>query len=80
MNYSLQPLISEIRKYSDLPVGVGFGVSSSKQAEEISKIADAVIVGSALVRIIEKNGNNIDTVLKEMGDFTKQLSKACYRV
>lgn len=80
MNYSLQPLISEIRKYSDLPVGVGFGVSSSKQAKEISKIADAVIVGSALVRIIEKNGNNIDTVLKEMGDFTKELSKACYRV
>ena len=46
----------------------------------VSKIADAVIVGSALVRIIEKNGNNIDTVLKEMGDFTKELSKACYQV
>ncbi len=36
MKYSLQPLISEIRKHSDLPVGVGFGVSSTKQARDIS--------------------------------------------
>jgi tryptophan synthase alpha chain len=80
MNYSLQPLISEIRKYSDLPVGVGFGVSSDRQAREISGFSDAVIVGSALVKIIEKNGYNKDAVLKEMGDFTKKLSKACFRV
>jgi len=79
MNYSLQPLISEIRKYSNLPIGIGFGVSSSEQAEKISSFADAVIVGSALVKIIEKNGCNKDTVLKEMGDLTKELSEACYR-
>ncbi len=79
MSYSLEPLITEIKRYSDLPVGVGFGVSSAKQAADLSVYSDAVIVGSALVRIIEKNGDNKKAVLKEMGDFTKKLSKACYR-
>lgn len=80
MNYSLQPLISEIRNSSDLPVGVGFGVSSAKQAKELAGYSDAVIVGSALVKIIEKNGYNNKALLQQMGDFTKKLSKACYRV
>ena len=79
LDYSLEPLIQEIVKYSNLPLGVGFGVSSSEQVDKISSIADAVIVGSALVKIIEKNGYNIDVLLKEMGDFIKKLSNACYR-
>lgn len=79
MNYSLQPLISEIRSYTDLPVGVGFGISSAEQALELAGYSDAVIVGSSLVKIIEKYGYNKKAVLKEMGDFTKELSSACYK-
>lgn len=79
MTYSLKPLISDIKKNTDLPVGVGFGVSSPEQASEIADISDAVIVGSALVRIIEKYSNNKTAILKHMGKFTKQLSGACYR-
>ena len=79
LEYSLKPLITEIKSHSKLPVGIGFGVSSAEQACSISKIADAVIVGSALVKIIEKNNNNKEILLNEMGSLVNNLSRACYR-
>jgi tryptophan synthase alpha chain len=77
LDYSLEPIIDEIRKHIRLPVGVGFGVSTPSQASKIAKLADAVIVGSALVRIIEKNGDNKVSLLSKIGEFVSDLSKAC---
>lgn len=79
MDYSLESLVREIRKYTGLPVGVGFGVSAPEQAEKIAKFADAVIVGSAIVRIIERHSNNERKLLEEIGKFVNGLSEACYR-
>lgn len=45
-----QPLVERVRAVSDIPVGVGLGVSNGRQAHEIAQYADAVIVGSAIVR------------------------------
>ncbi len=45
--------VSEIREVTDLPIGVGFGIKDAETAEQISKVADAVVVGSALVSRIE---------------------------
>jgi tryptophan synthase alpha chain len=42
-----------VRRLTDLPVGVGFGVSAPEQAAWIAGLADAVIVGSALARLLE---------------------------
>jgi len=50
----LKGLVSRIRKYSKLPIAVGFGISKPAQAAEVSKIADGVIVGSAIVDLIAK--------------------------
>lgn len=47
--------VSEIQSYTDLPVAVGFGISRPEEARKISRWADGVIVGSALVRLIEDN-------------------------
>lgn len=47
--------LTEIRKLTDLPVGVGFGVKSAETAAAIAKSADAVVVGSALIEQIESN-------------------------
>lgn len=44
--------VAEIRKHTDLPVGVGFGIKDASTAAQISKVADAVVVGSALVQRI----------------------------
>ena len=79
MEYSLSDLTKDIKEKSGLPVGIGFGVSTPEQALDISRYADAVIVGSAFVRIIEKNGNNRDLLLKEIGEFTNSLSSSCIK-
>jgi tryptophan synthase alpha chain len=49
------PLVARIRAHSDLPVVVGFGISHPGQVREIDLHADGVVVGSAIVRCIEKN-------------------------
>lgn len=79
MEYSLSTLTKDIKEKSGLPVGIGFGVSTPEQAKDISTYADAVIVGSAFVRIIEKNGDKRDILLKEIGEFTNSLSSSCVK-
>jgi len=45
--------VNDIRQHTDLPIGVGFGIKDAETAAQIAKISDAVIVGSALVRLVE---------------------------
>ena len=56
-------LVARIRRYTKLPVAVGFGISSPEQFAAVGKFADAVVVGSAVVEAIEKNpGQEADAV------------------
>jgi tryptophan synthase alpha chain len=48
-------LVERIRRFSSLPVALGFGVSTGQQAREVLTFADAVVVGSAIVQAIEAN-------------------------
>ncbi|EIJ41953.1 tryptophan synthase, alpha subunit [Beggiatoa alba B18LD] len=50
---AVQEKIQQIRQYTQLPIGVGFGIRDAETAGKIAKISDAVIVGSALVQQIE---------------------------
>ena len=52
----LKNIINTIKESSIIPAAVGFGITTPEQAKEISQIADGVIVGSAIVKIIEKYG------------------------
>jgi tryptophan synthase alpha chain len=54
---SLAPLVSSMRAVTKLPLAVGFGIATPGQAREVSKIADGVVVGSAIVRLIEQGGD-----------------------
>lgn len=56
--------VERIRRITSLPVGVGFGISTPEQAGKIAEYADGVVVGSAIVRLIEENGNKDDLVEK----------------
>ena len=65
--------LKKINKFTKLPIAVGFGISSQKQIKEISRIANASVVGSHIVKIIENeliaNKNNAlihEKVLKEV--------------
>jgi tryptophan synthase alpha chain len=53
MAAGLEEAVSRIRRISDVPVCVGFGVSTPEQVGEIGRFADGVVVGSALVDVIE---------------------------
>jgi len=51
----VEPLVNAMRAVTDLPLAVGFGVSKPEHVAELGKLVDAVVVGSAFVRIIEQN-------------------------
>lgn len=69
----LKSIIDDIREVTDIPVAVGFGINRPKQAEEISKYSDGVIVGSAIVKIIEEHGEEATDYLK---DYVKSMKEA----
>ncbi|MEQ9619397.1 MAG: tryptophan synthase subunit alpha [Deltaproteobacteria bacterium] len=77
MDYSLDELADEIQKATNLPVGVGFGISTAEQVSKIARYADAVIVGSAIVRIIEEHGDQKEKLLDELSAFVSNLSAVC---
>lgn len=66
--------VSEIQRYTDLPVAVGFGISRPEEARKISRWADGVIVGSALVRLIEDNIGK-KQLLSRVSGFISSLKK-----
>ncbi len=68
-----ESFISEIKKYTDIPCAIGFGISGAKQAAEIKKYCDGIIVGSAIVDIVGKHGKDSVT---EIGKLTSDLRQA----
>ncbi|HWN19133.1 MAG TPA: tryptophan synthase subunit alpha [Gemmatimonadales bacterium] len=52
----LRDSVARVRKASSLPLAVGFGISTPEQAREVSRMADGVVVGSALVEILGRDG------------------------
>jgi len=72
---NLKNIIDEIKKVTDVPIAVGFGINTPEQSKNISKIADGVIVGSAIVKIIEKHGNNSTKYIKEYVSKMKNATK-----
>ena len=70
----LNAILSDIREVTDLPLAVGFGINTPQQAQNIGKIADGVIVGSAIVKIIEKHGENAADALREYVSAMKEAS------
>ena len=67
--------IDAIRKKTDLPIGVGFGISTPLHAKIVSRWADAVVVGSALVKIIAESGSTKEMVHRA-GTFILSLKQA----
>jgi tryptophan synthase alpha chain len=67
--------IEEIRRNSAKPVAVGFGISTPDQAVQIARWADGVIVGSALVKLVESQLQDPNLV-KTLGSFVRKLHHA----
>jgi len=67
--------INLIKQVSDLPIAVGFGVSNPAQAKMLAQIADGVVIGSALVSIIEKFSASPD-LLPQIRKFCSEIKSA----
>ena len=68
--------LKEIRAHTKLPLGVGFGIGSPEAAAQVAEFADAVIVGSAVVKRMEEMAANPDKILTEVPAFIARLREA----
>jgi tryptophan synthase alpha chain len=73
----VEELIGKLKKLTNVPVCVGFGISKSEHAAAIARAgADGVIIGSKIVELIEHNLNNREKMLSEISSFLTEVKKA----
>ncbi len=70
-------LVNRLRKFTDLPIAVGFGISNANQVKETWEYADAAVVGSAIVAEIARLSlimdENSDEFVEKIGEFARKL-------
>ncbi|HEY4374677.1 MAG TPA: tryptophan synthase subunit alpha [Burkholderiales bacterium] len=66
-----------IKKYADIPVGVGFGIRDAATAQAVAEVADAVVIGSRIIQEIEasKPGQEVDNVKAFMSGIRKAIDQ-----
>jgi tryptophan synthase alpha chain len=72
---SIEDAVARLKAATDLPVAVGFGVRTPEQAGAIAKVADGVVVGSALVELVGEHGADAPDRLR---DYTASLAAAVH--
>ena len=72
----LASIMESVKKYAHVPAAIGFGISTPEQAEKMSQLADGVIVGSGIVRLVEKHGEN---AAEEIYRYVKSLADAVHK-
>ncbi len=76
-NFNAQDVASQlvrIRQYIKLPIGVGFGIKDAPTAQSIAMVADGVIIGSALVKLVGQYSNDKKTMLAQVGQLSSKIS------
>lgn len=69
----IDAMIAAVRENTDIPVAIGFGISNPEQAAQMAAKSDGIIIGSAIVKLIEKYGKDCVPYVKE---FVKEISAA----
>ncbi|MEM7206754.1 MAG: tryptophan synthase subunit alpha [Pseudomonadota bacterium] len=72
----VQSRLDNIGQFTNLPLGVGFGISDAESAMRVAKVADAVVVGSAVVRRVGESEMDQNDMLNHVGEFVAGLSNA----
>ena len=71
----VRPMVEWMRGQCKLPIGVGFGITCAAEAAMVAAFADAVIVGSAIMRLVEAHSGEVDLV-QRVGEFIRELKEA----
>lgn len=69
----LASIINVVRENTDVPCAIGFGISTPEQAKKITDISDGAIVGSAIIKLLEKHGKDAP---KYVGEYVKSMKNA----
>ena len=64
--------MAQVRSHTERPLGLGFGISSPEQANEAARLADGVIVGSAIINVMEEHAGEPD-MLRAVGEYVASL-------
>jgi len=73
---SVDDKLAEIRKFTSLPIGVGFGISDAESAARVGKHADAVIVGSAIVKRVCAHEGDLAAIKKDVCGLLSSMRNA----
>ena len=68
--------VETIRNLAQLPIGVGFGIKDAESAQAVSRVADGVVVGSALVNQVAANRDDPAAINKAIGDILSAMRNA----
>lgn len=69
----IEALVKVIRQYTDIPVAIGFGITTPEQARAMGAVSNGVIVGSAIVNLIAEHGDKADAAL---GQYIRTMKEA----
>lgn len=69
----LKSIVEVVRQNTDIPCAIGFGISTPEQAKKMADISDGVIVGSAIIKFLEKHGK---AAPKYIGEYVKSVKDA----
>jgi tryptophan synthase alpha chain len=70
-------LVARVRRYTDLPLVVGFGISTPEHVARVAAVADGAVVGSALINLLESAAE--DDMILEVSDYIRSLKEATRR-
>lgn len=73
INTDLSSIVDVVRHNTDIPCAIGFGISTPGQAKKMADISDGAIVGSAIIKLLEKYGKNAP---KYVGEYVKSMKDA----
>ena len=66
-------IVKVIKQNTDVPCAIGFGISTPEQAKTMASISDGVIVGSAIIKLLEKHGKQAPSFI---GQYTKNMKES----
>lgn len=69
----LASIVEVVRQNTNIPCAIGFGISTPEQAKKMANISDGAIVGSAIIKLIEKYGKDSP---RYIGEYVKSMKSA----
>ena len=76
LDINIKKFINKVRRRTKKPVCVGFGISDPKHVKELKRLSNGIVIGSAIIKIIEDNIGNKLNICKKIGIFVKKIRKA----